>query len=129
MNDFEFDRKARAVHAQALMAQSPRVRTQLHNRLQAALAGAGLADAGASSASQRAHPAHRWTWATATMLALALVFAAPWRSVHEQATHDSVAQAPARTPANSATGLATLDQDPDFYLWLASSDAVSLAME
>jgi len=27
------------------------------------------------------------------------------------------------------SALATLDQDPDFYLWLASRDAIALASE
>lgn len=126
MNDFDFDRKAKAVHAQALLAPSARVRAQLHNRLQAAMAGTG---AGAAGHSQNVHAAHRWSWATAAVLAVALMFGAPWRSVQEQAAPATVAQVPAQVPANSATGLATLDQDPDFYLWLASSDAVSLAME
>ncbi|MEO5565774.1 MAG: hypothetical protein ABIR05_03845 [Luteimonas sp.] len=124
MNDFEFDRKAKAVHAQALMAPSARVRAQLHNRLQAAMSGMG-----ASSNSKNSHPLHRWSWATAAVLVLALMLAAPWRSVQEQVAPANLAQGPGQLPANSATGLATLDQDPDFYLWLASSDAVSLAME
>lgn len=120
MNDLEFDRRARTLHAQALAAQSPRVRMQLHHRLQAVLAGTGT-----SGATRRPHPAQRWSWATAAVLALALAFGAPWRNVHEPAVPATVAQA----ADTGATGLATLEQDPDFYLWLASSDAVALAME
>lgn len=112
MNDLEFDRRARALHAQALTALSPRVRAQLHNRRQAA-------------AMQPSHHRHRWSWATAAVLALALAFGAPWRNAHEPANDAVIAQA----PAASAPGLATLDQDPDFYLWLASADAVALASE
>lgn len=125
MNDLEFDRRARALHAQALAAQSPRVRAQLHHRLQAVLAGTGT-----SGATRRSHPAHRWSWATAAVLALALAFGAPWRNVHEPAVPAAMAQAAVAHAADTdATGLATLEQDPDFYLWLASSDAVALAME
>lgn len=114
MNDSEFDRRARALHAQALTALSPRVRAQLHNRQQAA-------------ATPPSRQPHRWSWATAAVLALALAFGAPWRSVHEPANNTVVAQAQA--PATAAPTLATLDQDPDFYLWLASADAVALASE
>lgn len=121
MNDLEFDRRARTLHAQALAAQSPRVRAQLHHRLQATLAGTG-----ASGATHRSHAVHRWSWTTAAVLALALAFGAPWRNVHEPSAPAVVARQAADT---GATGLATLEQDPDFYLWLASSDAVALAME
>ena len=111
MNDLEFDRRARALHAQALTALSPRVRAQLHNRQRAAM-------------QPSRHP-HHWSWATAAVLALALAFGAPWRNVPEPANDTMVAQA----PATAAPAPATLDQDPDFYLWLASADAVALASE
>lgn len=112
MNDHEFDRRARALHGQALAALSPRASAQLHQRRHAVLAA-------------ETRPTHRWSWATASALALVLAFGAPWRSMHEPAGSAMVAQAPVASPA----GLATLDQDPDFYLWLASSDAVALASE
>ena len=111
MNDIEFDRRARALHSQALAALSPRIRAQLHNRQQAV--------------ARQPHAPHHWSWAAAAVLALAVAFGAPWRSVHEPARDVLAAQASATaTPA-----LATLDQDPDFYLWLASADAVALASE
>ena len=121
MNDFEFDCKARAVHVQALHAQSPRVRAQLHNRLQSALAGTGSA-----APTRRRHATHRLGWASAAVLAVALVFGARWAGTPEAAVPPA---ALVQLPPAGATGLATLDQDPDFYLWLASSDAVALAME
>jgi hypothetical protein len=66
-----------------------------------------------------------WAWLGAPALALALAFAAPWRTAHDPApVLPAVASAVA---ANAAP--ATLEQDPDFYLWLASSDAVALASE
>lgn len=114
MNDLEFDRRARALHARSLEALSPRVRAQLHNRLQAAM-----------KESRRPRHAHRWGLATAAVLALALGVGVPWRNLQETT--------PAPVAANTApaaTGVpATLDQDPDFYLWLASADAVALASE
>lgn len=121
MNDLEFDRKAKAMHAQALHAQSVRVRTQLHNRLHLALAGVGSA-----APARRFHAAHRLGWASTVVLAVALVFGARWAGAPEPAAPPV---ALAQLPPAGATGLATLDQDPDFYLWLASSDAVALAME
>lgn len=113
MNDLEFDRRARALHARSLAALSPRVRAQLHNRRQAA-------------AGHPPRQPHHWSWAAAAVLALAVAFGAPWRSVHEPASDVLAARAPA---AAAAPALATLDQDPDFYLWLASADAVALASE
>jgi hypothetical protein len=119
------DRIARARHDQALAALSTRTRAQLHNRLRAALAG---------------QPAHgqrmrmpAWSWAATAALVLAFAFGAPWRNLHEPAATTATALAaatPAATVAPTAdSALATLDQNPDFYLWLASSDAVALASE
>lgn len=116
MNDLELDRRARAVHEQSLQALSPRVRAQLHNRLQAA-----------TSASRGPRHAHRWGLATAAALALAIGFGVPWTGIDESTAPvgDRLAIAEPAPP----TALATLEQDPDFYLWLASADAVALASE
>ena len=112
MNDLEFDRRAREVHEQSLQALSPRVRAQLHNRLQAAV-----------SAPRGAGHVHRWGLATAAALALAIGFGVPWTGIEATAGPDLAA-----LPAPGASEpLATLEQDPDFYLWLASADAVALA--
>lgn len=113
MNDLEFDRKARALHGQSLQALSPRVRAQLHNRLQAAVA------------APRPRHAHRWGLATAAALALVVGFGVTWNGIDEPATAGpdlAALQAP-----GASEPLATLEQDPDFYLWLASADAVALA--
>lgn len=117
------DHSARARHDQALAALSPRTRTQLHNRLQAALAG--------QSAHGRPMRVPAWSWAAAAALVLALAFGAPWRNLHEPPTTAAplAAVAPAATAPAADSALATLDQNPDFYLWLASSDAVALASE
>jgi hypothetical protein len=116
MNDLEFDRRARALHSGALAAISPRVRAQLHNRRRA-------------MATRPSRAPHHWSWAAAAVLALALAFGAPWRSMHEPASDTRVAQVPATAAPAPATLDQTLDQDPDFYLWLASADAVALASE
>jgi hypothetical protein len=117
MNDnARFDAQARAAHARSLEALSPRVHAQLQQRRRAALA------TGPTPAMPRRHG---WAWLGAPALALALAFAAPWRTAHDPApVLSTVANAVA---ANAAP--TTLEQDPDFYLWLASSDAVALASE
>lgn len=114
-----FDGMARAAHARSLEALSPRVRAQLHQRRRAALAG------GDASPSPAFHRRHGWAWLGAPALALALAFGAPWRTAHEPAP---ASPAVASVAAGNAAP-ATLEQDPDFYLWLASSDAVALASE
>lgn len=118
------DRIARARHDQALAALSTRTRTQLHNRLQAALAG------GSGHGQRMRMPA--WSWAAAAALVLAFAFGAPWRNLHEPASTPATplaATIPATTAPAADSALATLDQNPDFYLWLASNDAVALASE
>lgn len=122
-----FDRIARAHHAAALAALSTRTRTQLHNRLQATLAGNARRPPTRS-------PLPAWSWAAAAVIVLAFAFGAPWRSLHDPVPSPRVATNNA-TPADATNGnaadsaVATLDQNPDFYLWLASSDAVALAAE
>jgi hypothetical protein len=118
------DRIARARHDQALATLSTRTRTQLHNRLQAALTG------GSGHGQRMRMPA--WSWAAAAALVLAFAFGAPWRNLHEPASTPATplaATIPATTAPAADSALATLDQNPDFYLWLASSDAVALASE
>jgi len=118
------DRIAHARHQQALTGLSLRTRTQLHNRLQAALA------SGADDRRRMRMPA--WSWAAAAALVLALAFGAPWRNL-QQSPSAATAPLAAATAGNDApvagSALATLDQDPDFYLWLASRDAIALASE
>jgi hypothetical protein len=114
-----FDAQARAAHARSLDALSPRVHAQLHQRRRAALA------AGNADAAPALHRRHGWAWLGAPALALALAFGAPWRSAHEPAPALPVAASVAASNAAPAT----LEQDPDFYLWLASADAVALASE
>ena len=117
MNDDDihdlFARQARQRHAQALAAISSRTRAQLHNRLQAALASA------------RQAPAHGWRWAAAPALALALALLLP-RGGNAPPAEMPVAQVAATTAGSPVT---PLEQDPEFYVWLASADAVALASE
>lgn len=112
-----FDRKARQTHAAALQALSPRVNAQLHNRLRSALAG------------KQARPAParlRWGWAAAPALALVLAYGMPWPDTDTASPGDNATVAATLAPEPVVPAL---EQDPDFYLWLASADAVALASE
>ncbi len=111
------------------MQLSPRTRIQLHNRLRATLAG-------------NAHEKHgrrpAWLLATACSLALVLGFGMQWRAGNDE--HSAIAPpvtlvAPqdavvaAQPKADGGELVATLDESPDLYLWLASDDAKSFATE
>jgi anti-sigma-K factor RskA len=116
MNDDSFDQALRRQHAIAVARISPQVRAQLAQRRNAALRGEtarrgnGMRYAAAS-------------FAAVCALAIGLQFGlAPNRTT------------PATPPgiASIATGAADttmLDEDPEFYAWLASSDAQLVAME
>ena len=111
-----FDQVIRQHHANAVERISPRARAQLAQRRSAALRGEvqprpafGLRHAG---------------------FAFAAVFAVAVGIGLMPATQTP---APAPTPQVAATTSATsntiLDEDPDFYAWLASPDAQRVAME
>jgi hypothetical protein len=119
----DVDRQVRRLHQAALAQVSP----QTLMRLRGARHEAGLQ---ASSG-----PGRTWRWLTATAFSavLAVGIGLQWLS--------STPAVPASTPVAAATpsegdaladelGVAgTFDEDPDLYLWLASADAQSLAME
>ena len=111
-----FDQVIRQHHANAVERISPRARAQLAQRRSAALRGEvqprpafGLRHAG---------------------FAFAAVFAVAVGIGLMPATQTP---APAPTPQVAATTPATsntiLDEDPDFYAWLASTEVQQLAME
>ena len=111
-----FDQVIRQHHANAVERISPRARAQLAQRRSAALRGEvqprpafGLRHAG---------------------FAFAAVFAVAVGIGLMPATETP---APAPTPQVAATTPATsntiLDEDPDFYAWLASTEVQQLAME
>src|SRR5690606_35122938 len=111
-----FDARARDAHRAALDALSPGLRAQLRRRTRLALAGEA-----AGRDSRVAAP--RWGWIAAPAMALALAFALPRPGAEDTAPSAPVAVA----PASEMELAAPLEQDPDFYLWLASADAVALA--
>ena len=111
-----FDQVIRQHHANAVERISPRARAQLAQRRSAALRGEvqprpafGLRHAG---------------------FAFAAVFAV---AVGIDLMPSTETPAPAPTPQVAATTPATsntiLDEDPDFYAWLASTEVQQLAME
>ncbi|MGN6512687.1 MAG: hypothetical protein ACTHKZ_03835 [Lysobacteraceae bacterium] len=107
-----FDARLRAAHAASLAHLSPRVQAQLAQRRRAAPAAPGPG---------RARPAFGLALATLAVCAVAVgVFRQDGR-------------APAAGPLAAADAVApapdSFEDNPDFYLWLASRDADSLAAE
>lgn len=124
LREFEFDRAARALHAQAIDHVSQRTLQQLRARR-------GIA----TRAPARAPRA--LGWAIATACAAVLAVAIGLRFDHDGAPMPAdmqVTTAADPFAADTADGgyddaLASYDEDPGLYLWLASSDAQPLAME
>ena len=111
-----FDQVIRQHHANAVERISPRARAQLAQRRNAALRG-----------DVQPRPAFGLRHAG---FAFAAVFAV---AVGIDLMPSTETPAPAPTPQVAATTPATsntiLDEDPDFYAWLASTEVQQLAME
>jgi len=120
-----FDAALRQLHADAIANVSARTQAQVHQRRRAALSGqsAGAARTGAART-----PARRFGWPVAASFAAVLALAVGVQMRHDGATSSSV-PALAVVDDGDIEGIATLDENPDFYLWLASNDAVALASE
>jgi hypothetical protein len=118
MNHSDFDDALRQRHAEAVAQLSVRTQAQLRNRL-------------AAVSAPRAHVVrHRLAWAAATACAalFALVIGLQLRPPPVPAgSPATVVVDDSQADANAA--YAALDENPDLYLWLASSDAVALASE
>ena len=69
-----------------------------------------------------------WRWAAAPALALALAFWLP-RMGTQAPVADDPAQVAAAAAAAAEAPVVPLEQDPEFYAWLASADALALASE
>lgn len=115
------DAHARALHAESLDRLSPRVRAQLAQRRRAVL--------------QPVRPvASRpaWRWAGAATAACVLLLAIQLRPADAPLDADRSASAVVSADTvepRPADPTAALAEDPDFYLWLASSEGRTLAME
>jgi anti-sigma-K factor RskA len=111
-----FDRDMRQLHGSAVVNISPQTLARLR---------------GARHGAQAAPPrGNAWRWAAASALPAVLAVAIGMRFLAPPAP-TPVAQPMATTTSNSGyvDSVATLDENPDLYLWLASSEAEPLAME
>jgi hypothetical protein len=114
------DEAARAAHAQALDHVSAATMAQLHRRRHAALSAA---------------PARGWRWrmpaaALASLLVVAVGLGFGLRVADNPPPGGSdAAPAVASAEPGIEAVLDDLDQNPDFYVWLATGDADLIAME
>ncbi|NDK40114.1 hypothetical protein DT603_14820 [Pseudoxanthomonas gei] len=112
----KFDHDMRQLHATAVSSLSPQTLARLRAARHAAQA-----------APRRGHA---WRWVTATALSAVL---AVGLGVQLLPGSGPATEAPPMAAASSDAGytetLATLDESPDLYVWLASSEAAPLAME
>ena len=104
--DDTFDRAMRELHAHALTQVSPRTRARLR---------------AARTAATRRAPTRglRWGVATGVVAGFALAIGLQWHGP------SSNADAPTQTATRNAEdygAVATLEESPDLYLWLASND-------
>ena len=123
MNDsgfdpIRFDNALRQRHAAAVAHISTHAQVQLRNRL------------AASTTVSRHVVRHRMAWAAATACAALFVLAVGL----ELRPRPAPVPLPATVVADDSQGeanpaYASLDENPDLYLWLASNDAVALASE
>lgn len=113
----EFDRGMRQLHAAAVSQVSPQTLARLRAARHAAQA-----------APKRGHA---WRWAAATAFSAVLAVALGVQFLPQSGTVPAT-QPTAATVANDEVygdSLAALDESPDLYMWLASSEAEPLAME
>lgn len=126
LREFEFDRAARALHAQAVDHVPLRTLQQLRARR-------GIA----TRAPARAPRALGWAIATACVAVLAVAIGLRFdrdvtstpADMQVTTTADPFATDTASVDGGYDDALASYDEDPGLYLWLASSDAQPLAME
>ena len=114
-----FDAALRARHAEALEQLSPRVRAQLAQRRHAALRG-------------QAQPRARRNglrYAIAGFAAIGVLGLGLQLQPARIAPPTTPATVARTAPTAAPRGDTLLDQDPEFYAWLASPDAQQLAME
>lgn len=115
LNGSDLDRELRHRHAQALANLSPRTLAQLQQRRKAALSPRAPA------------PMRAFAWPLAAACAIGVL------ALGLQLRQPEVAPATTAVVANDSNDVdeayAALDETPDLYLWLASSDAVTLASE
>lgn len=115
-----FDAALRARHQAALAGISPQVRAQLAQRRTAALRG---------TTARRGYGLRYAAAGFATLCALAIGLRLyPQPAPTALAPAVAIAAQPAATPPTAPSSV-LLEEDPDFYAWLGSSDVRQLAME
>lgn len=137
--DDSLSRAARQLHAAAVANVSAATQAQLHQRRRRALSGKAATAQDVATQRGTLQPL-AWTGAF-VVLALAIVLPMTMRSP-QAPTASRVADAFATTttttttattattpPSLGDTTIATLEEDPEMYVWLASSDAIALASE
>lgn len=115
-----FDAALRAQHQAALAGISPQVRAQLAQRRVAALH---------DTAARRGHGLRYAAAGFATLCALAIGLRLyPQQTPTALVPAVAIAARPAATPSTASSSV-LLEEDPEFYAWLGSSDVRQLAME
>ena len=122
-NTDNFDTHIRARHAAALAQLSPQVQAQLAQRRNAALRGTGIA-----KPSRRLRLAAA-AFASVCALTLGMQFFPHSQPTLSPAATASVAISKQAITSATARGNAALEEDPDFYAWLGTSETRQLAME
>jgi len=120
-NDHDFDQAMRRLHAQAVDQVSPATRARLR-----------VARQTATTPATAREPRRGWVLATSFAAVSALAIGMLLRpSLQAPAvTSPAPTVAAASTAAYDAdTALATLDENPDLYLWLASNDDAMPALD
>ena len=111
-----FDQALRQRHGDAVTHVSARTQAQLQQRRRAALSASGRPRA----------TMRRFAWPVASFAAILAL------TVGMQLRQDDAVPMPVATVAaddDPGASFAALDENPDLYLWLASSDAVAFASE
>lgn len=125
-SDREFDARMQQQHAQSLAQVSARTQAQLHARRHA------------TAASTQRSPMRAFAWPLAAACAAGvLAIGLQWRQPDTTlavtppiaAVSDDELTSTELVGTELASTYAALDETPDLYLWLASSDAAAFAME
>ncbi|MBJ6981246.1 MULTISPECIES: hypothetical protein [unclassified Luteimonas] len=117
----DFDRRARALHAQAVQHVPSRTLEQLRIRRTRGMSSAAVPARGARIAG--------WSLAAACTAVFALAIGLRQPGIEQAPAAPLATTSGPDAAAETYEAFATLDEDPDLFLWLASQDALPLAME
>lgn len=117
-DDPRFDAALRGLHAQAVSRLSAGTTAELHRRRHAAL-----------DTATRPRRLFGWPAAAAFASVLGVALALGFGLQRDPPVPAATPLAATPVDADADEAYTALDENPDFYLWLASSDATLLAME